>query len=168
MLMLDSIIRTLSLTFVDADDPRASIFFPRAVPAVNSDQLPSSWSLGSHRQKSPAILDFPRRAIDHTEAMPQGCSCGSLTLGENWTLTSEHAPLWAHTPAWNSGWTEAEIRKESCRRVCWSSMILAAGHVSYAAANKSFGLDLFVSNPANVCARLQCELAYVLTLHVIF
>jgi hypothetical protein len=61
--------------------------------------------------------------------------------------------MWKATPAWNDSFSEAEIRKESCRRLCWSAMALAAGHVNYAAvsgASRSTGLDLFVSDPANV------------------
>lgn len=58
--------------------------------------------------------------------------------------------MWGPTPAWDETWSEAEIRKESCRRLCWSSMILAAGHMSYTIAHRSQGLDLFISNPANV------------------
>jgi hypothetical protein len=137
MVMLDSIIRSLSLTLVDADDPNATMFSPGTVPVVTSPNR-TVW--------------FPDEPIsrDSPERNESGCSCHQITLGEQWPSTAEHAPLWGSTPAWDDSWTEGEIRKESCRRLCWSSMILAAGYISYTTAHRSQGLDLFISDPANV------------------
>jgi len=61
----------------------------------------------------------------------------------------EHTPLWTQTPAWNASWSEAEIRKESCRRLCWSAMTLAAGHSAYSSASRTHGVNLFISDPSN-------------------
>lgn len=80
----------------------------------------------------------------------RSCSCHTFTLKEHWPLADEHAPLWGPTPAWDDTWTPGEIRKESCRRLCWSAMILAAGHISYTSSHRSQSLDLFISDPANV------------------
>ncbi|KNZ81288.1 Quinic acid utilization activator, partial [Termitomyces sp. J132] len=114
LVMLDSIIRSLSLTFVDADNPKTTKFSP-------------------------------------------GCSCRSLTLITYQQESSEQTPLWTLTPAWNDRWNDAEIKKESCRRLCWSSMILAAGHVSYTTAHRSGILKLFISDPANYALLLSGE-----------
>lgn len=158
--MLDSIIRSLSLTFVDADDPNASMFTPGAVPVVSSRRIQSRsrWlpeqTLIPTRHSLGAEVSYP---IGHTSSPAHsnsepGCSCNAYTLVENWPSAGEHAPLWGPTPAWNNSWPEGEIRKESCRRLCWSSMILAAGHISYTTANnQSQRLDLFIADPANVC-----------------
>ncbi|PPQ77466.1 hypothetical protein CVT25_011336 [Psilocybe cyanescens] len=139
MVMLDSIIRSLSLTSMDAGDPNASMFSPGMVPAV----------LGSPKSQIAWLPEhFPK--VAHPGAGESvGCSCQSFTLEEHWPSAAEHAPLWSSTPAWDDTWTEAEIRKESCRRLCWSSMMLAAGHISYTTSHRSQGLDLFISDPAN-------------------
>jgi len=42
-----------------------------------------------------------------------------------------------------------EIRKEECRRLCWSTLGLISGHTSYAAAANWRSLDLFMVEPSN-------------------
>lgn len=139
MVMLDSIIRSLSLTLVDADDPNTTMFPPGTVPAVDAPKA-----------RPPQHLYTGGTSPSHPSNGTAGCSCTALRLQEHWPSAAEHAPLWSATPAWDDSWTEGEIRKESCRRLCWSSMILAAGHISYTTAQRSEGLDLFISDPANV------------------
>lgn len=125
LVMLDSIIRSLALTSIDADEPSVSVFSPRAVPVV---PVPS-----------PARV---RRQ--------EGCSCHSLTLGQVSRSSHEHTPLWVATAAWNPDWTLAEIRKEESRRLCWSALSLAAGHTSHAAAFSAPPLDYYCIQPGNV------------------
>ncbi|KAF8073616.1 hypothetical protein FPV67DRAFT_1478620 [Lyophyllum atratum] len=154
MIMLDSIIRSLSLTFVDAGDPNTSIFSPGEVPAVLEQHRDPSWfpdrevdfnpHLPSAKPKHWRSLNSPRES-----SADSGCSCRSMTLGAHWPEGNDHTPLWTSTPAWNNSWSEAEIRKESCRRLCWSSTILAAGHASYTTAHRSDALNLFISDPSN-------------------
>ncbi|KAG6903252.1 hypothetical protein C0995_000147 [Termitomyces sp. Mi166 len=146
LIMLDSIIRSLSLTFVDADNPKTTKFSPGAVPAV-FDPSQNEW-LFSEEDFNPHMP--PNNAkLPRELASEPGCSCRSLTLITHQQESSEQTPLWTLTPAWSDRWNEAEIRKESCRRLCWSSMILAAGHVSYTTAHRSGILKLFISDPAN-------------------
>lgn len=154
MVMLDSIIRSLSLTFVDADDPNTSIFSPGTVPAVlerKSTWFPDPASFtdfNPHMPPNPKLFGHqPHSPLQNGN--DHGCSCRSMTL-EHQPEGSEHTPLWASTPAWKASWSEGEIRKESCRRLCWSSMILAAGHASYTTAHRSHALNLFISDPSNV------------------
>lgn len=129
MVMLDSIIRSLALTTIDANDPDASVFSHRAVPVVP--------------------VATPSRV-----SRQEGCSCRSLTLGQVSRSSHEHTPLWAATAAWNPDWSYAEIRKEESRRLCWSSLQLAAGHTSHAAAFSAAPLDYFCIQPANVSLML--------------
>lgn len=158
MLMLDSIIRSLSLTLVDADDPSASMFSPGTVPVVSSLKPRAAWS--PKQQPPPTSPDVHFGANGDDAALPtqshriedNGCNCHRFTLDEHWPSGNDHAPLWGSTPAWDETWSEGDIRKESCRRLCWSSMILAAGHISYTTAHRSQGLDLFIADPANVSA----------------
>lgn len=150
--MLDSIIRGLSLTFVDADDPNTSIFSPGAVPAV-AEQRQDVWHPDQPLQRLPSggQVSYNPRSAHHHVATGDGCSCHTMTLNDHWPEGKDHVPLWALTPAWSATWSEGEIRKESCRRLCWSSMILAAGHASYTTAHRStHTLNLFISDPANV------------------
>jgi hypothetical protein len=174
MVMLDSIIRSLSLTCIDSGHPAISVFSPRSVPAVPSSaeqRTPTrSWSNpepSSHTSISliadpSSISGFSTPTPLHPDpggsstSVPQGCVCHSLSLGEYWPRALDHTPLWTATPTWDRNWTEGDIRKESCRRLCWSSMVLAAAHSSYSTANKGMGLDLFISDPANVSCLHSC------------
>jgi hypothetical protein len=158
LVMLDSIIRSLSLTSIDANDQDTSVFSPRSVPHVASGQSPDNWSPASTFTPASTSFDNPtstfvRHSNSEQEKSPTlptvGCVCQSMSLGAQWPGSMEHAPQWAATPGW-SGESEAEIRKESCRRLCWSSIVLAADHISYANTRKEYTLDLFVSDPANV------------------
>jgi hypothetical protein len=156
MVMLDSIIRSLSLTLVDADDPSASMFSPGTVPVVSSPKARAAWF--PKQQPLATSPDVQFGADGHVAALPtqshrvadKGCNCRRFTLGEHCPSANDYAPMWNSTPAWDETWSEGDIRKESCRRLCWSSMILAAGHISYTTAHRSQGLDLFIADPANV------------------
>ncbi|KAG5645482.1 hypothetical protein DXG03_006027 [Asterophora parasitica] len=159
MVMLDSIIRSLHLTCVDAGDPKATTFTPGTVPAVLERRREGDWVQDPELDFNP----FHRPSSNHgnsassslhnissvRETPGEGCSCRSMTLSSHWPECDSYAPLWNSTPAWNSEWSEAEIRKESCRRLCWSSMIIAAGHASYTTAHRSNALNLFISDPSN-------------------
>lgn len=78
------------------------------------------------------------------------CACMKLSLVNNWPLANEHTPMWLCTPAWHPDWTEAEIRREECRRLCWNTLSLTAGYTSYRAALGVSQHELFVIQPANV------------------
>ncbi|KAH9950597.1 hypothetical protein B0H21DRAFT_500853 [Amylocystis lapponica] len=138
--MLDSLIRSLSLTKVDADDKRVSIFTPRAVPTV----------------PQPAGMGAPRRECWDThehgdpQRTPRKCTCSMYTLGEASPRAVEVTPLWSATPAWNNDWSEGEVQMEECRRVIWSTVMLVAGYTSYATAMDATSmLDLSIMDPAN-------------------
>ena len=104
-------------------------------------------------------------------AIPEsGCSCEKLSLGSQWPEARKQVPLWVSTPMWNQEWTEGEIKKEECRRVCWSALMLVSGQTSFADAVKWKVQDLFMVEPSNVGAilsRLTLKLGQ-LTLPVVF
>ncbi|KAH9854700.1 hypothetical protein C2E23DRAFT_726239 [Lenzites betulinus] len=131
--MLDALLRSMGLLAIDAEDPRASIF-TTSVPAV------SGASLRPPRQ--------PARGSPAGTGAP--CSCMAYTLGQSWPMVREFAPLWDMTPTWQSQWTESEIRKEECRRLVWSSVVMTAGHSSYTAASSEMEVQqLFLMDPRN-------------------
>ncbi|KAJ3808453.1 hypothetical protein F5876DRAFT_90017 [Lentinula aff. lateritia] len=134
IVMLDSIIRCLALTVLDAYDPTASVFAAGQVPSINIRTSDGNVYIPHHESSA---------------STSSGCSCLSRTLGKYWSKCVEHAPLWATTPAWDPAWSEAENRKEASRRLCWAAISLAAGHVSYASANDSHIPDLHIADPSN-------------------
>lgn len=138
MAMLDSIIRTLSLTSIDAADKDVSVFTSHHMPSVHINL------------EQPKKLFWDSPATPGSNGSMGSCECATLSLGHQWASASEHTPLWLSTPAWEENWSDNEVRKESCRRLVWSAVTLAAAHSSYATAQKTSGPDLFVSNPSNV------------------
>ncbi|KZP06293.1 hypothetical protein FIBSPDRAFT_842281 [Athelia psychrophila] len=134
--VLDRIIRTLSLTTIDASDPNASTFALREVPRVITIRHPHmSDSADLERETSP---------VTH-----EACDCASLTLGRHWAGAREHTPLWMSTPAWDDNWSEGEFKKETCRRLCWSTVSFVTAISSYTTARQAAGLDLYITEPAN-------------------
>ncbi|KAF9221637.1 hypothetical protein BS17DRAFT_785095 [Gyrodon lividus] len=140
--MLDIIIRTLSLTFVDMENPDAAKFSPRAVPSVLS--VSNSWVGNSSFPNGTGV-----GSTSPTTYPLQGCSCVSRSLGQRWAASHEQTPLWISSPAWDDSWSEAEIRKETCRRLCWSSLMLISGHTSYVTSTKRAPPEMFILEPAN-------------------
>ncbi|KAI0632142.1 hypothetical protein C8Q77DRAFT_1060620 [Trametes polyzona] len=144
MSMLDSLIRSMGLLAIDAEDPRVSIF-TTGVPAV-TDAAVASACRGAQAAQEPGAT----------------CSCKTFTLGHTWPMVREFAPLWDMTPTWQSEWTESEIRKEECRRLVWSCVVLTAGHSSYTAASSAMEVQqLFLMDPRNYALLFPGEsLAY--------
>lgn len=140
VLILDMIIRSLGLTLLDVDNPHSAKFSPRSVP--------HTWS-----PPQQAVYPTDRLLATPTDTEPryplERCSCSSMTLGQRWPAAYEHTPLWVTTPAWDDNWSEAEVRKEGCRRLCWSALALIAGHTSYVTAEKRVPTELFLREPAN-------------------
>jgi hypothetical protein len=179
LIVLDSIVRSLSLTSLDAGNHHTSLFSARSVPTVQveHDHQSQCWD-----GLDDAHLQIASSSGSNTPFYPTGgsprdggtlpsnqpsCSCTALALASHWNGTMEHAPLWASTPAWSSS-DEGEIRKESCRRLCWSTMTMSAGHLSYTATHSAHSKppDLFITNPANVSCLIpspqQFYLRYIL------
>ncbi|KAJ7496648.1 hypothetical protein FB451DRAFT_1017305 [Mycena latifolia] len=138
MMVLDSIIRALSLTMVDDIDvdPHTSTSSPGKVPAIHQSLRPNL------QNDSEQHIDSPSLPI----STDPGCSCNTMTLGEQWSPAFEHTPLWTQTPAWSVSGSNAEIRLQSCRRLYWSAVILAAEHSAYSSDNR---VDLFIGDPSN-------------------
>ncbi|KAI0630959.1 hypothetical protein C8Q77DRAFT_1219206 [Trametes polyzona] len=152
MARLDALIRYLQLTMLDIDDARASVFVPRAVPAVRG-------SVGSPSEIG-TTMDFPYAdAVSGTHtttvAPPQPkekwhCDCQTYSLGHQWPGARELAPEWAQMPAWPREAGEGEMRKEECRRLVWSSVMLSATHNTKTTAGTDWEPQhLWIKDPAN-------------------
>ncbi|EPQ56860.1 hypothetical protein GLOTRDRAFT_137358 [Gloeophyllum trabeum ATCC 11539] len=113
---LDSIIRTLNLTAIDAHDPDVSTFARGRVPVVyRSTRYPAA----------------------------KECSCRPLLEEEQLAYT------WSSTPAWDPAWTDSEIRREECRRLCWSALGLVSDYVAQCALTQEKPPNLFLADPSN-------------------
>lgn len=155
--LLDAIIRTLSLTTIDANDPNVPLFSSRDPGSVFYTSTKKSPLQGTVSSPAGVIHSstlgsedgrFYSKPENHPENGP--CECASLSLGHRWASAAEHTPLWISTPAWDDNWDDIEVQKESCRRLVWSTVLLTAAHSSYTMAHRNDFPELFVSNPTNV------------------
>lgn len=117
---------------------------------VSSDLPPDDHNISSHSHL-PQQSYSPAHGHEQPSANNSACTCMTFTLGHTWPRVREFAPLWDMTPTWQSEWTESDIRKEECRRLVWSSVMLSAGHSSYTAASSGMETQqLFLMDPRNV------------------
>ncbi|KDQ55598.1 hypothetical protein JAAARDRAFT_133685 [Jaapia argillacea MUCL 33604] len=144
---LDSIIRALSLTFIDASDPTVSTFSRRSVPIVpRSSHSPHS---SSSRYSSISPHSSPK----------ESCSCrhfshltpsSPVTSGSPFPTDSQQMSYsWSATLGWDPSWSDAEVRKEEGRRVCWSALSLVSGYTAYCVMFQEKPLDLFLIDASN-------------------
>lgn len=117
-------------------------------PPIHRPEFSSNAALVSPPLVSPSSYSYP---AEHSSVIIPSCNCRTFTLGHTWPMVREFAPLWDMTPTWQSEWTESDIRKEECRRLVWSSVMLSAGHSSYTAASSDIQTQqLFLMDPRNV------------------
>ena len=171
---LDSIIHSLALTYIDALDlsvsnPTDSLYrsstyvhgsvshilpmplYNRKPIAGLCPKLKFSSQLLQYHPPS-AITADPQygRMSDQTATEHATCVCNDLTLGKIWPEAKEHVPFWLGSPAWNPAWTDAEVRREECRRLCWNTLHLFAGYTTYRTSLGLQTLDLYLLHPSNV------------------
>lgn len=155
--ILDSILRLLAMADLDANTPTASTFARNAIPIVevssenrvsasnshqNSMSMPSPIQQSTQQQQSLIKTTFPESR----------CPCDELSLGSQWPEAHKQVPFWVSTPMWNREWSEGEIKKEECRRVRWSALMLVSGQTSFADAVNWRVQELFMVEPSNVGA----------------
>ncbi|PIL35204.1 transcription factor [Ganoderma sinense ZZ0214-1] len=157
--LLDSLIRLLSLTTLDADRLEAhySIFATSSSNIVGQSMFNDP--AGAHADAHPPAPSERNRALENVVIPKPGasiegpaqCDCLKYTLKEQWPTVSEVAPLWEMTTMWPNGLMEGEIRKEECRRLVWSSVMLSAGQNAYAAADGELDrTELFIKDYRNL------------------
>ncbi|KAA1468777.1 hypothetical protein DENSPDRAFT_915286 [Dentipellis sp. KUC8613] len=161
MALCDAIIRTLCLTTLDEANPQASAYSPRTMATLSNKPYQTAlesniYASSSHEGDAmPASIplgiepSMPSLFVPGDSSRPRLCSCESMFLGQNWPEAHSATPFWIATPAWNWEWTEGEVRKEECRRLAWSAMMLAAGISSFTTAVGTRTMDYFVTHPSN-------------------
>ena len=104
---------------------------------------------------------------DHSSARRPTCNCIATSLGRHWPSVHTLAPAWAGTMMWPEGLTEAEFRREECRRLVWSSVMVIANLHAYIAAVPGVmtggHAKLIVREPENVSERASHPLSFCLT-----
>ncbi|KAL7279744.1 hypothetical protein ACG7TL_006151 [Trametes sanguinea] len=146
--LLDSLIRLLSLTTLDADVPHArfTLFAMHKGPASS---FPHVFPLAT-----PGLPGHDNAVLPVEVA----CSCAQYTLRKQWPGVLELAPLWDATAMWPSELSEGELRKEEGRRLVWSSVMLAAGHNSYTSARADVEkAELYIKRYENYALLLPGE-----------
>ncbi|KAH9066631.1 hypothetical protein EDB87DRAFT_1553684 [Lactarius vividus] len=153
--ILDSIIRALTMTHLDSDSPAASRFASNGMPVVDARSVGYFPAAEQHNPSSVLTSSSTRQYVQqpHMAVEPiihrSRCSCDEVSLGRQWPEAQRQVPLWVATPTWNREWSEGEIKKEECRRLCWSALMLISAHTSYAVAANWSHSDFFVMEPSN-------------------
>ncbi|KAI0754624.1 hypothetical protein C8Q80DRAFT_1247411 [Daedaleopsis nitida] len=128
LLLMDSLIRLLDLTSLDADQPesRYAIFDTQHLESASHASPNVTFTGAAHDTPSFGIGGTTE---DHYAGIaPSSCDCDQHTVAQQWPAISEIAPLWAVTTMWPVELSEWEVLKEEHRRVVWSSVMLSAGH----------------------------------------
>ncbi|KAG5642774.1 hypothetical protein DXG03_002119 [Asterophora parasitica] len=120
LLNLDYIIRSTNLTTLDISDPDAVHYPAGCVPVVNLEPL-----------------------VDESPDRKCACIPSDSAQGPN-PFSS-----WSYVPPWDPTWTEAEIRDEECRRLCWSALSLMCNYVSQCVAFNRDPPNFFLTNCSN-------------------
>ncbi|CDO69275.1 hypothetical protein BN946_scf185042.g177 [Trametes cinnabarina] len=85
-----------------------------------------------------------------TSPATNACNCSALTISYNWPSVRELAPGWLGTLMWPTGLSEGEFRKEECRRLVWSSVMLTASLNSYISLTGDFEYaKIVIQDPRN-------------------
>ncbi|GLB44949.1 putative GAL4-like Zn(II)2Cys6 (or C6 zinc) binuclear cluster DNA-binding domain [Lyophyllum shimeji] len=120
LLTLDFIIRTTSLTTIDAHDPDVVRYPAGCVPVVHLDPLGD-------------------------ESAHKKCTC----IPPDAAQAPNPFSSWSYILPWDPTWTDPEIRDEGCRRLCWSALSLVCNYVSQCVAFDRAPPDFFLTDCAN-------------------
>ncbi|KAI0829772.1 hypothetical protein BC628DRAFT_1477485 [Trametes gibbosa] len=120
--LLDRIVHVLSLTTLDRNDPLASSFAPQSAPLVTMEE-------GYRR--------------------PNRCSCIGYVCGPAPPLGHDQSQSYSCELPWDERWSETQIRKEECRRLCWCALTLVSAYTAQCSAFHTEPVELTLADPAN-------------------
>ncbi|RPD62664.1 hypothetical protein L226DRAFT_610838 [Lentinus tigrinus ALCF2SS1-7] len=182
ILLLDSLMRLFSLSTVDEGikprglspftnlrpkatysgfNPAAQLGFMPAGPSIGDIITPSLSSTSSSGGSTSDSASSPASS-DYSHASGQrGCNCLAISLGTAWPPVHNIAPGFASTIMWPEGMAEADFKREECRRLVWTCVMVVANLHAYMAAtpdsnNIGHG-NLFVREPENFALMLPGE-----------
>jgi hypothetical protein len=149
LVTLDELIRSLSLTSIDAHDRDVVRFPPGQVPVVLLD------GGGEEGERKCSCIAFMGDSHTRTGGAAGGDShnvggnahsvSGGAGAGDS--STNSTCPP---TLPWDPAWTAREVRDEEIRRLCWGALVLVAGFSAQCAAFNKDMPKFFLMNPANV------------------
>ena len=125
MLLLDSLIRLLSLTSLDAS-------VPQHWPPVHA---PINTTTG---ESYPDYATAADRLFGCGSTSYGGCECEQYTVQKQWPSVLAIAPKWQWSMMWPMGMSEGDIQKEECRRVVWSSIMITSASNHYLSEDGDF------------------------------
>lgn len=110
------------------------------------DKIIEALQLTTLDTRDPDTLDHSTGVptVANTHPPPKQCDCASIA-------SSDGSNTWSFQLAWDPLWSEAEVKSEETRRLCWSALILVANHTAARAAEHRKPLNLFLVDPSNVC-----------------
>lgn len=120
---LDRIIQVLSLCTIDAHNLDASTFSPRTVPVVYAPD---------------------------TYRSSKKCTCLTILHSPVAAQLDDHTACFSFTAPWDPSCSDSEIRKEECRRLCWSALALISSYTLQCSAFHQEPQSFALSDPANV------------------
>lgn len=111
---------------------------------ISLDKIIEALQLTALDARDPDTLDHSTGVptVPHPHPPPKQCEC---------TPSPQEESTWSFQPAWDPLWSEAEVKSEEQRRLCWSALILVANHTVARAAEQRGPLNLFLVDPSNVC-----------------
>ncbi|TFK53809.1 hypothetical protein OE88DRAFT_1733678 [Heliocybe sulcata] len=113
------------------------------------DSLIRQLNLTAIDQSDPDVSTFQRGAVPvvyRSSRYPrmEECMCRPQ---KNPEMQLTYA--WSSVPEWDESWSDAEVRREECRRLCWSALSLASDYVSQRGFQQDKPHALFLTDPAN-------------------
>ncbi|KAI0283220.1 hypothetical protein BC826DRAFT_920716 [Russula brevipes] len=107
------------------------------------DKIIEALQLTALDARDPDTLDHSTGVptVAHPRPPPKQCECT--------TSPADGSTAWSFQPAWDPLWTEAEVKSEETRRLCWSALVLVSNHTVARAAEQREPLNLFLVDPSN-------------------
>ncbi|KAH9993527.1 hypothetical protein BJV77DRAFT_349009 [Russula vinacea] len=115
---------------------------------ISLDKIIQTLQLTTLDARDPDTLDHSSGVptVSSPRPPPKQCNCADTAAAVS---SADGSNTWSFQPAWNPLWTEAEVKSEETRRLCWSALILVANHTAGRAAEQRDPLDLFLVDPSN-------------------
>jgi len=111
---------------------------------ISLDKIIEALRLTTLDARDPDTLDHSTGVptVANPRPPPKQCEC-TMSPADGSTSTLSFQPVW------DPSWTEAEVKSEETRRLCWSALILVANHTAARAAEQRQPVDLFLVDPSN-------------------
>ncbi|KAI0754627.1 hypothetical protein C8Q80DRAFT_1266220 [Daedaleopsis nitida] len=129
--------------------PYAPGYFAATASTFGSSFLPAVTGQTSATPAEPIVPDNITLGSS-TTPLQSSCNCATLSLGHASPSIKGIAPAWAGSLMWPENVSEGEFRKEECRRLVWSSVMMTAGLNSHMSIDEDLQLSrLWIKDPSH-------------------